>query len=74
MATPPAAAASSPPATPAMNEASANAHSLYSVVLTPAATALVSLWRMAAQARPGLLRTCHTANANMSRATITQYR
>ena len=33
MATPPADAASSPPATPAMNEASANAHILYRVVL-----------------------------------------
>ena len=38
-----------------MNEASANAHSLYSVVLMPAASAAGSLCRIAAQARPGLV-------------------
>ena len=36
-----------------MNDASANAHSLYSVVLIPPASAADSLWRIAAQARPG---------------------
>ena len=56
-----------PPAMPAMNEASANAHSLYSVVLTPAATAVAWLWRMAAHARPALLRTCQSATRNIRR-------
>ena len=74
MATPPAEAASSPPAMPAVNDASANAQILYRVVCTPAATALASLWRMAAHARPGLPRTCQAATANMTSAAMTQYR
>ena len=41
-----------------MNEARAKAHSLYSVVLMPAASAAGSLCRIAAQARPGLVFVC----------------
>ena len=72
MLTPPAAPASMAPPTPAMNEASAKAQSLYRVVCTPAATAVASLWRMAAHARPALPRTCHSATTNISTATTTQ--
>ena len=72
MLTPPLAPASSAPAMPAMNDASAKAHSLYSVVFTPAATAVAWLWRMAAHARPALLRMCQSARRNASAATITQ--
>ena len=72
MLTPPSAAASSPPPTPAMNDASANAHSLYSVVLTPAASAVTSLWRIAAQARPACPARARPAMRNMSAATTTQ--
>ena len=40
-------------------------------MFTPAASAAGSLWRIAAQARPGLPRTCQSASRNISAATIT---
>ena len=74
MLTPPVAAASSAPDTPAMNDARPNAHSRYSVVLTPAATAVAWLWRSAAHARPVFALRCHSARRNMTTATTTTYR
>ncbi len=64
--------ASMPPATPAKNAARAKAHSLYTVVRTPAESAVASLWRIAAHARPGLVFTCQNAMRNMTIATQTQ--
>ena len=57
-----------------MNEASANAHSLYSVVLMPAASAAASLCLIAAQARPGLVLMCASTSANITIAMITEKR
>ena len=65
-------AASSPPATPVMNEASAKAQSLYSVVLMPAASAAGSLWRMTSHERPTLLRMCQSTSRNIAAATTTE--
>ena len=66
--------ASRHPATPVMNDASANAHILYSVMLTPAASAAGSLSRIAAHARPGLLTKCTSASRNRSAQMTTTYR
>ena len=55
-----------------MNEASANAHILYTVVLIPAASAADSLCRIAAHARPGRERTCANTSTNASAAKITE--
>src|ERR687891_737815 len=63
--TPPADAASRPPATPAVNDARANAHSLYRTVFTPADTAVAWLWRGAAHPRPGVGRARPAAGRDM---------
>ncbi len=55
-----------------MNEASANAHSLYSVVLMPAASAAGSLCLIAAQARPGRVVMWARTRTNMTIATMTE--
>ena len=67
----PTCAASRQPATPVTNEASANAHSLKSVMLTPAASAAGSLSRIAAHARPGFPETWTSASRNRSAHTTT---
>ena len=66
--------ASRQPATPVMNDASANAHILYRVMFTPAASAAGSLSRIDAHARPGFAATWTSASRNMSAATTTMYR
>ena len=54
-----------------MNDASANAHILYSVMFTPAASADGSLSRIDAQARPGFVATCTSASRNIRAQTTT---
>jgi hypothetical protein len=54
-----------------MNDASANAHILYTVMFTPAASAAGSLSRIDAHARPGLAETCTSASRNINAVTTT---